>query len=909
MPNGMTFIGRYFQAHNDNCMRKQFTRLITCTSALILSVSLYAEKPKPDVAIDDIKPVSHPGALSVEALQTQEKDVELTPLHPDRGIALIWYGNQDNLNSRGGVVTAGQTWYMWKWFEPTEGNYNFSDLDSQLQKVHSKGLKTTIQINGNQHPDYLYKIVPYLKGVTYPTSQDDPLMYWHPVYKEKYRNMINALAEHLKASPYKDAVLGIRHNYNSIGTEHHYIRPEHRTPDLWTVEEGVSASEQWPWTEQLARQYMTWTIDMYLEAFDIPSGIFVFLRAESVSGGAATPYHLSLLESGSAGIFHTSSEPQPRSGKNNQFRVFVDYAKTGKTYALMESWSASVTDSDGWGWTKTKRPITKAQFNYWTLLCDLHCGATFPAMRPADVDMPETREDYEFAKKYAGYIGRPDVSPGTWIAFREGDFLVGDYTFLMNRAAGDNSQALYNVDNEKQGLWARGVQPGNSMKILMDAGFTFSLNELDTVEVRIWYKDEGTGYLDVKAFGQSFRTLKKGTNKWQLLRRAVVIGSLENEIQIIAGESSVILHRVEVCRDVGPDYDPPHEPVTGVSLEKDSITIPAGSTLLLSANIIPASATNVSVSWASSNSDIADVDQNGLIRAREAGTATITVTTMEGGFSASVIVKVIYQYHEDFMDGIAQEWTLSQYFMVSTGKLSTTHTAANCTGIYEGQAFHPPYIYRLSFLSSGTAAASVVRIIFNYRDQNNYYYLEFRGGSGGTATLKKLVNGVSSVITEYGVFNTSNTLTGLEIEYSGNHITVIATKGSEQFVLFDKIPDNSLNSGKIGLSTSYSNVHFYNVQVLFESTGPTFIRQEIKPLQFNIYPNPVSGPEFTIEFPVSMDKKSIEIYNILGELIYSKNLGEESVVRINFDRFFGPGLYLIKIRHNNAVSTKKLIIT
>ncbi len=47
------------------------------------------------------------------------------PLNPDRGVCLIWYGSQDNLNDRGGVVTGGQVMMMWRDFEPSRGAYNF----------------------------------------------------------------------------------------------------------------------------------------------------------------------------------------------------------------------------------------------------------------------------------------------------------------------------------------------------------------------------------------------------------------------------------------------------------------------------------------------------------------------------------------------------------------------------------------------------------------------------------------------------------------------------------------------------------------------------------------------------------------------------------------------------------------
>lgn len=70
--------------------------------------------------------------------------------------------------------------------------------------------------------------------------------------------------------------------------------------------------------------------------------------------------------------------------------------------------------------------------------------------------------------------------------------------------------------------------------------------------------------------------------------------------------------------------------VTGVSLSSDSETIDAYTSISLSATVYPANATNQKVTWKSSNSSVAKVDQDGVVVAKKAGKATITVTTNDG---------------------------------------------------------------------------------------------------------------------------------------------------------------------------------------------------------------------------------------------------------------------------------------
>ena len=79
--------------------------------------------------------------------------------------------------------------------------------------------------------------------------------------------------------------------------------------------------------------------------------------------------------------------------------------------------------------------------------------------------------------------------------------------------------------------------------------------------------------------------------------------------------------------------------VSGVTLDKTSISLAKGSTQALIATIAPVTATNKTVSWTTSNATIASVS-NGTVTANSQGTATITVTTADGGKVATCIVTV-----------------------------------------------------------------------------------------------------------------------------------------------------------------------------------------------------------------------------------------------------------------------------
>ena len=81
------------------------------------------------------------------------------------------------------------------------------------------------------------------------------------------------------------------------------------------------------------------------------------------------------------------------------------------------------------------------------------------------------------------------------------------------------------------------------------------------------------------------------------------------------------------------------KPVTGVTLNKDSITLTVDKMETLKETVSPNDAANKAVSWTSSHPLVATVT-NGKVTAVKVGTATITVTTAEGGYTATCAVTV-----------------------------------------------------------------------------------------------------------------------------------------------------------------------------------------------------------------------------------------------------------------------------
>ena len=73
--------------------------------------------------------------------------------------------------------------------------------------------------------------------------------------------------------------------------------------------------------------------------------------------------------------------------------------------------------------------------------------------------------------------------------------------------------------------------------------------------------------------------------------------------------------------------------VTGVTLNKDALTLTVGESGTLTCTVVPGDADNQNVTWESNNGTVATVKADGTVTAVAEGTATITVTTQDGNFT------------------------------------------------------------------------------------------------------------------------------------------------------------------------------------------------------------------------------------------------------------------------------------
>ena len=117
-------------------------------------------------------------------------------------------------------------------------------------------------------------------------------------------------------------------------------------------------------------------------------------------------------------------------------------------------------------------------------------------------------------------------------------------------------------------------------------------------------------------------------------------------------------------------FEPQVIPVTGVTVAPKTLTLTVGENHTLVATVAPSDATNKNVSWSSNNTSVATVNASGVVTAAAAGTATITVTTVDGDRTDTCEVTVTSG--TDLTTGIILDKSFFSIHIGSTGKLTET---------------------------------------------------------------------------------------------------------------------------------------------------------------------------------------------------------------------------------------------
>jgi uncharacterized protein YjdB len=351
-------------------------------------------------------------------------------------------------------------------------------------------------------------------------------------------------------------------------------------------------------------------------------------------------------------------------------------------------------------------------------------------------------------------------------------------------------------------------------------------------------------------------------------------------------------------------------PVTGIQLNKQAISLFVNAEETLVATVLPSNATVKNVVWSSAAPAIATVDQNGKVKGIAEGATVVTVTTLDGGFTASCNVTVKAESYIT-PTGITVTPTTLSLDRGKTYQLTATVKPAGAD---------PTVIWS----SSNTTIVEV--------DSNGV----LTGKAAGKATITaKTINGYSSTCTVTVTIPVESIVVDpatCTIPLKGAKVlkaTVYPSDASSKTVTWSSsntaiatvsstgtVTAKSVN-GTVEIYAAAANGVFGVCVVTVGSGGVPMGIKETDIESITIYPNPTSGELQITSYELQVT--GIEIFDMMGRKVQSPMFnvqGSETLnvkpETLNFETVTNishlpTGVYFLRIQTETGVVIRKVI--
>ncbi|MEO6883644.1 MAG: PKD domain-containing protein [Bacteroidia bacterium] len=484
-----------------------------------------------------------------------------------------------------------------------------------------------------------------------------------------------------------------------------------------------------------------------------------------------------------------------------------------------------------------------------------------------------------------------------------------------------------------------GEQYNGSLNKTTNGGASWQGLNIPTSEtgawVTPWWQDPNTSNTIYVGYVNMWKSTNLG-NSWSQM--GTVPGS-DNVVQFaIAPSNSQVLYVVKqsgVYKTING----------GTSWTTITLGLPAGAAAMTYVSISPTSANKAWVTFSGYSAG------NKVFMTNDGGA---TWTNLSNGLPNLPVNCVVYQNGSP--DGVYvgtdvgvyyKDSTLASFQPYFTGlpnvkvdqlaiyyPTSKLRAATYGRGIWENNLYNPLALPTAAFTQSATTSCAGNTV--NFTDQSSpnptSWTWQFSGGTPPTSLLQN-PSVVYNTAGTYNVFLKVSNSNGADsitknsvitinpdpavpsITQAGNILTCTSTGLSYQWYYNGHILNGAVNQ----TYTFTTNGH-YTVIVTnpfgCSATSPADtvidagIQENITQNSFSVFPNPNNG-NFTLHFTVNkMSDYTIEIHNVVGQIVYKENLGNflgTYSKQINLAGF-GKGIYMLSLRNSNNQGAKKIIV-
>ena len=257
--------------------------------------------------------------------------------------------------------------------------------------------------------------------------------------------------------------------------------------------------------------------------------------------------------------------------------------------------------------------------------------------------------------------------------------------------------------------------------------------------------------------------------------------------------------------------------VSSVSLNKTTDILLVGATEILKATITPTNATNKDLTWKSSNINVATVDNTGKVSAISAGTANITVTTLDGNMTDTCTITI---NNDDINNtDITSKFTDSNFKEQVYSLIGKTSPAAILVSDVKDITE-----LELSDANIGSLSGIEYFTALTYLDCDNNQLIELYINKNTALTdlycfgnlltsldLSKnraLIN-VDCSNNKLSTFDTSMNIALKELYYGSNHMAILDLSNNKALTILD-CDNNQVNTLDISKNTALTELYCYS---------------------------------------------------------------------------------------------------